>query len=284
MHEPEPDISGNDNVFQDEGAQDHSEAAMGRRRPFVSMESCDQKMLAITNHLGPESNNVPGYAVLRGQLAKFMTSTLSWEALHEAVKVSLGPVSRNQTGWKSYQKMLDQHLASVTSEAPVAKVGHPVSKRLRAGWEGGSVALSSQSQRVMVTAGAAGPSSNSQRPVVGIQPLPPHTTDQRPFGWCLNFEGRQGQLAIDYLARWGAMETWIVEVYPEKEAAKRGDRWFMTITDGKVQGPEKDQYITACRWHKVNSTSELDPDYPDKEKCELRQVKGYGPPKCPIFY
>ena len=79
------------------------------------------------------------------------------------------------------------------------------------------------------------------------------------------------------------MEKWIVEVYPEKEAAKRGERWFMTIADGKVQGPEKDQYITACRWHKVNSPSELDPAYPDKEKCELRQVKGYGPPKCAIF-
>jgi hypothetical protein len=116
--------------------------------------------------------------------------------------------------------------------------------------------------------------------VVGIQPQQAMT---RPFGWSTNFQGKKGQLAIEYLARWGAKEKWILEVHPEKEAKKRGERWFMTIADGKVQGPEGDQYITACKWHKVNSPSELDPQYPDKEKCELRQIKGYGPPKCPIF-
>ena len=81
------------------------------------------------------------------------------------------------------------------------------------------------------------------------------------------------------------MEKWIVEVFPQKKhkAYNAGDRWFMTVKNGVVQGPVKDQYITACRWNKANSRTELDPQWPDNEQCELRMVKGYGPPNCPIW-
>jgi hypothetical protein len=81
--------------------------------------------------------------------------------------------------------------------------------------------------------------------------------------------------------------TWIVEVYAKEwvsgSAYNAGDRWFMTIKNGKVQGPEGGEYISACRWNKANSVSELDSRLPDSEKCEVLQVKGYGPPNCPIF-
>ena len=81
--------------------------------------------------------------------------------------------------------------------------------------------------------------------------------------------------------------TWIVEVYAKEwvsgSAYNAGDRWFMTIKNGKVQGPEGGEYISACRWNKANSVSELDSRWPNNEKCEVLQVKSYGPPNCPIF-
>ncbi len=59
--------------------------------------------------------------------------------------------------------------------------------------------------------------------------------------------------------KWGEMEFWIIEVWTKEgesgSAYNAGDRWFMTIKNGLVQGPQGNEYITACRWNKANSLS-----------------------------
>ena len=250
------------------------------RRTNGNAQTCDQKLGAIIHHLGTPAMNPTAFQNLSDMLASFMVQNMSVEAIHESIKVMIGP-SRNRKGWNGYHDRLDRHLTLVSTTAPGSAPGRPVTKRTLAAWE----RHQSNHKRPSSEGGEATPATSSQRPVVGLQPLPIAEPDKRPFGWCINFEGRKGKAAIDYLARWGAMDTWIVEVYPDDKHIDyiKGDRWFMTITNGKVQGPEGDQYITACRWNKKNSPSELDSKYPGNQQCELRQVKGYGPPKCAIF-
>lgn len=48
---------------------------------------------------------------------------------------------------------------------------------------------------------------------------------------------------------------------------------------GVVEGAEGAQVIKACRWMKKNSVSELDKEFPDNVNCEVRMIKGYGPPE-----
>jgi hypothetical protein len=87
------------------------------------------------------------------------------------------------------------------------------------------------------------------------------------------------------LGRFGAKENWIVEVFPDDHnpSYTPGDRWFMKIKNGKVQGPENKMFITGCRWMKKNSLLQLDTAYPDALPVELVQVKHYGPPDCKLF-
>jgi hypothetical protein len=75
----------------DEGAGDKRSRA---RRSNATAALCDQKLLAITPHLGTPANNSPGFNALLGTLSSFIKRTMTVEAVHEAVKVSLGPVSR----------------------------------------------------------------------------------------------------------------------------------------------------------------------------------------------
>ena len=230
-------------------------------------------MGALIHHLGTPAMNPSGFKALCATLATFMAQTMSAEAIHESIKVSIGP-SRNKTGWTQYHDRLDRYLMAVTTTAPGTTQGHPVQKRMKAAWERHTSHPTQASQAVEAPAAKVG------HPVS-------KPTEKRPFGWNLNFAGRTGQSAREYLSRWGAFETWIVEVYAKEgvsgSAYNAGDWWFMTIKNGKVQGPEKGQYITACGWNKANSVSELDPRWPDNEKCEVLQVKGYGPPNCPIW-
>ena len=283
----EVDEDHNQDSFQDHQGDDHEEPETGggtsrkRRRQFVNAALCDQKLGAITNHLGPQQSNSSGYTTLLATLGSFMARTMSVEAVAEAIKVSLGPPSTNQHGWSLYHKCLEQHLTLVTSQAPGSTVGAPKSRRMLAHYEGGSA--STQEPRTNTVATTA-PRSTPH----GIQPIPVIAgPERRPFGWSLNFPGRANIGARDYLLKYGGMETWIVEVYAKEgvsgSAYTAGDRWFMTIKNGLVQGPQDDEYITACRWNKANSRTELDPEWPGNERCELRQVKRYGPPNCPIF-
>jgi hypothetical protein len=99
------------------------------------------------------------------------------------------------------------------------------------------------------------------------------------------FPGRTGERATTYLGKYGAVPNWIVEVFPDDEhiTYEPGDRWFMQVKNGRVEGPDGAQIIQACRWMKKNSVREVDASYPQDVQCELRNVKGYGPPECPIF-
>ena len=36
------------------------------------------------------------------------------------------------------------------------------------------------------------------------------------------------------------------------------DRWFMTITDGTVQGPQKTPYLVGAQWNEANSTTAIE--------------------------
>jgi hypothetical protein len=107
----------------------------------------------------------------------------------------------------------------------------------------------------------------------------------RPDSWHVNFDGKVLESARAYLRRWGAREGWIVEVFPDRDHPEYepGDRWFMTITNGLVQGPETAQHITACKWMKKNSVATLDSRWRQPESCEILQVKAYGPPDCRLF-
>ena len=106
----------------------------------------------------------------------------------------------------------------------------------------------------------------------------------------LVFKGKTEDAARAFLKRWGpqggAIDSWIVEVYPDKEhpGYVDGDRWFMKIIKGRVQGPKDKEYITACRWMIKNSVTRMDAQsYPDELPCEIRRVKAYGPPGCSLF-
>lgn len=202
------------------------------------------------------------------------------QRMHQAIE---GVLPANSPLWREYCEFQKQFFATISRRsATFSGVGASLRKRGLA-----DIAQGRGGKEKRVEQGRAAASSYR---VFGLQPLPTiaapaPASGKRPFGWCLNFQGKKGQDAIDYLARWGAMETWIVEVYPDDKHPDyhTGDRWFMTITDGKVEGPEGKQYITACRWNKANSRLELDPRWRDAEMCELQQIKGYGPPRCPIF-
>jgi hypothetical protein len=162
--------------------------------------ACDQKMGAITNHLGTPTSNPQGYQSLHALLASFMSRTLSTDSVHEALKNSLGPVSRNTTGWNAYHSSLDKFLMNVTNEATVTFAGRPTSRRMTACWEGGT------GRRSAVEPNAAGL--------------------QRPEDWMKTFKGRTQKSAQDYIGRFGAVEKWIVEVVPSKDHSsfKYGDR------------------------------------------------------------
>jgi hypothetical protein len=277
VHAADEESDGADDAFQDfdfhdatvEGAGDKRSRA---RRSNATAASCDQKLLAITTHLGTPANNAPGFNALLGTLSSFIKHTMTVEAVHEAVKVSLGPVSRNATGWNTYARVLDQHLTCVTAQAPVAAPGRPTANRIRAHYEiSGGAAHSQQGAPSSSRSGAHAGAAN--------------TNDQRPSDWDKHFEGRTKQAAWAYLGRWGAKENWIVEVFPDDHnpSYTLGDRWFMKIKNGKVQGPENKMFITGCKWMKKNSLIQLDTAYPDALPVELVQVKHYGPPDCKLF-
>ena len=71
---------------------------------------------------------------------------------------------------------------------------------------------------------------------------------------------------------------------PEYPGYKLGDRWFMKIVKGLVQGQEKEQFITSCRWMIKNCVTRMDAKgYPEAVPCEIQQVTAYGPADCPLF-
>jgi hypothetical protein len=269
-----------DDAFQGGGGEgDSDDAALQGlqgnkrlRRSNATAASCDQKLLAIVTHLGTPANNAPGFNALLGTLSGFIKRTMTVDAVHEAVKTSLGPVSRNATGWNAYAKILDRHLTAVTAQAPVVAPGRPTTNRFKAHYEGGGGAAPSQ-QRT--------PSSSQS----GVHASAAIANDQRPSDWDQRFEGKTKHAAWAYLGRWGAKENWIVEVFPDDRSSlyALGDRWFLRIKNGRVEGTEGDQWISSCRWMKKNSFLQLDPAYPDAVRVELRQVKHYGPPDCKLF-
>jgi len=201
------------------------------------------------------------------------------QRMHQAIE---GALPASSPLWRDYCVFQRQFFDDISRRSVTfSGVGASVRKRgladVAQGRGGDRKKKGNNTDAVDLGRGAAASSSR----VFGLQPLPTiaapaPASGKRPFGWCLNFQGKKGQDAIDYLARWGAMETWIVEVYPDDKHPDyhTGDRWFMTISDGKVEGPEGKQYITACRWNKANSRLELDPRWRDAEMCELQQVKG----------
>ena len=227
-------------------------------------------------------------------------------AIHDIIKSSLGPVSKNQAGFNSYHRMLDQHLSNITTGAPHPTVGHPTSRRMKGWWEKhgdkqshASHHAPNQSHHASSTAALTAPLVSEKRsraasdhapsnaPPLGIRSVATDAgADGLPFGWNLNFKGKSEEPARAFLRRWGAHERWIVEVFPQKEHPGyiKGDRWFMKIVNGVVQGAEKKQFITACRWMIKNSVTRMDTQgYPNAEPCEILQIKAYGPPECPLF-
>ena len=108
---------------------------------------------------------------------------------------------------------------------------------------------------------------------------------QLPFGWSLTYQGATEHAARKHLKKYGAIDTWIVEVYPDDDhpGYVATDRWFMKVVEGLVQGPKDKEFITACRWLTKNSVTRMDADNPSNVPCEILQVKAYGPPRCPLF-
>jgi hypothetical protein len=263
-------VGGDDSGFHDfdddVGGAGEGAGKKRNRSSNATAASCDQKLLSIVTHLGTPANNAPGFNALHGTLSSFIKHTMTVESVHEAVKVSLGPVSRNATGWNAYARVLDRHLTVVTAQAPVVPPGRPTTNRFRAHYEpSGGAARNHQ--------GAAPSSSQS-----GVH-------DQRPHDWDEYFQGKTKQAAWAYLGRWGAKENWIVEVFPDTKNSTYvpGDRWFMKIKNGKVDGPDGKKFITACKWMKKNSVIQLDNAYPFTYTVELVQIKHYGPPDCALF-
>ncbi len=123
------------------------------------------------------------------------------------------------------------------------------------------------------------------RAPIAAAATPDAGADKLPFFWNINFQGKTNAAARAFVSRWGGHQQWIVEVFADDKHAGYvdGDRWFMKIINGLVQGPEGDQYITACRWLIKNSVDRVDKAYPNNETCEIRQIKAYGPPNCPLF-
>lgn len=271
-------IGGHDDDPNDEGGNGNESAP---KRLRANVASCDAKFLAITSHLGNGANSKQGYKDLASRIAEYLAATVHPTTIHDMIKASLGPVSKNQAGFNAYHRFLDEHLSIVTSRAAPNPVGHPTSKRLQGWWERGKFA------------GAKHDGSKAQqecRPVSQQQTR--HASQQsdagqelRPDSWHVNFDGKVLESARAYLRRWGAREGWIVEVFPDRDHPEYepGDRWFMTITNGLVQGPETAQHITACKWMKKNSVATLDSRWRQPESCEILQVKAYGPPDCRLF-
>ena len=138
---------------------------------------------------------------------------------------------------------------------------------------------------------AQGRGNSAKRPQKAVQAVGAETdggmraSHQLPFGWSLTYQGQTEAAARKHLKKWGALDSWIVEVYPDDEhpGYVATDRWFMKVIEGLVQGPKDKEFITACRWLTKNSVTRMDADYPNNEPCEILRVKAYGPPRCPLF-
>jgi hypothetical protein len=111
---------------------------------ILEQDDTDAAILIYRDSSRNTSQQCPWLQSLHGTLSSFIQHTMTVEAVHEAVKVSLGPVSRSATGWNAYARLLDRHLTAVTAQAPVVPPGRPTANRFRAHYEQQGAPSSSQ--------------------------------------------------------------------------------------------------------------------------------------------
>jgi len=202
------------------------------------------------------------------------------QRMHYAIE---GALPASSPFWREYCEFQNQFFATI-SRRSVTFSGVGATNRKRsiadvAQGRGGSGNVKMHKQ-----------GSRSAEGIVMAAAAQPHggikESTKAPFGWNINFQGKTEGNARDFLERFGAHEKWIVELYPNAEhpGFVVGDRWFMKIVNGLVQGPPHNPYITACRWMIKNSVTRMDAvAYPDNLPCEIRRVTAYGPPECHLF-
>ena len=96
------------------------------------------------------------------------------------------------------------------------------------------------------------------------------------------FRGLNGKNAWHYIENVGPTVNDIVEVHPDKEAKRAGQRWFMIVKKANVIEHMGKPCIELCRWCKTDT---LEPCnlYKEPELCRIECVIAYGVREAGVF-
>ena len=171
--------------------------------------------------------------------------------------------------YKEYCELL-QNFRDDLQRRGMEQSGPGSRNRKRAFWETGSAnkVVKVAHPQVVPVAQVAGTAPPSESPVVG-------SNEDRLRG--LTYKN-----AWHYLEEVGPTVNDIVEVHPDKEAKRAGQRWFMIVKKAKIIEVMGKPCIESCRWCKTDT---LEPCQKFKEStlCRVESVKAYGVREAPIF-
>ncbi len=137
---------------------------------------------------------------------------------------------------------------------------------------------------------AAKPAAARTNPAATHQPvaLPYRTPATAPHnpqeenGGDDGFEGMTGENARNILLEYGPDKGDIVELFPDAQGKRVGDRWFMIVKNPELIQVNGKTSIKLCRWCKTNSLQPCT-TWKDLTHCHIENVTAWGVPTATIF-
>jgi hypothetical protein len=94
--------------------------------------------------------------------------------------------------------------------------------------------------------------------------------------------GLTGKRAWHFLQKFGPTVNDIVQVQPDTDARRAGEKWFMIVKKAKMITVDEEECIESCRWCKTNTLQPCN-IFKDVTPCRLENVIAYGVRDAPIF-
>jgi hypothetical protein len=219
-----------------------------------------------------EGDATPSHEKVRSRTRKLHDQKLS--AIQESHFDLLEMCKNNRTLTDEYFAAQEELKRNWRGRAQSHAAGRPSVARIR----GRADAPKSSKKRTCESASEVVVRKRQRRASEAAEP----PKDSLPMDWLT--VGLESSKARNHLRKMPkATEGWVVEVYPDKESKKRGERWFTTIVDGSVSGSSGAKTIKACRWLMTNSVSKVATKYAEPVSIEIKSVKAYGPRTSPMY-
>jgi hypothetical protein len=235
-----------------------------------NFEQCDDCDGDVGDHAPPGGAGSARPRVVRRQAPPDKTAA---DNLHWQVTECLG---KQHAVYKEYCAVI-KNFRDDLQRRGIEHSGSGKRDRTRAFWESGT------GQKIDKVAKVTADTDNPGEAPAAFPPTLSAPASATPHDRTkLESTGITGKRARAYLEDFGPSVNTILEIYPDKEARRAGQRWFMIVKKAKLVLVHEKISVEACRWCKTNTLQPC-PNFKEPAHCHLENVKAYGVREAPIF-